>query len=238
MIARLLDLFWPRRCEICGAPADRPRRHICSDCLNRLPFVPTDGCCSRCGRAAEGLDGEYVCSDCRAVKPSFDRASSALNFDGEARDLLLGYKFKGNLWLRDDFVDWLEAMARVRFRVGEIDLVVPMPSTGWHRLDRGFNQCVYLAKELAKRLGRPYAGNVLRRKGNPARQSSLHEDERRENVVGTFAVRRPEQVKARTILVVDDIMTTGATLSECAAELKRAGTRRVWCVTLARSLRT
>ena len=238
MFGRILDLVWPRRCAVCGLPSDRPRRHVCSECLNRLQFVPTDGCCARCGRAAEGLDGEFLCSDCRAERPSFDRAASVLGFIGEARELVNAYKFRNGLWLRDDFVDWLEAVANVRFRVGEIDLVVPMPSTVLHRLDRGYNQCAYLASALAKRLGRPYAGSVLRRKGSPERQGTLRESERRENVVDTFEVRRPEKVKARTVLVVDDIMTTGSTLSECSAELKRAGAARVWCVTLARSFRS
>ena len=147
------------------------------------------------------------------------------------------FKFRRHLWLRNDLVDWLEAAVRVRFKVGEIDLVVPMPSTLFHRLDRGYNHCVYLARPLARRLGKPCACRVLRRTGNPERQGALAEEDRRTNVIGTFAVRKPELVSGRTVLVVDDIMTTGSTLSECAAELKRSGAVRVWCVTLARSLR-
>ena len=200
--------------------------------------MPTDGCCRRCGRAAEKLKGDFLCEDCRAEKPAFDRAASALQFDGEARELVNAYKFRQALWLRDDFVDWLEAASRARFNVGEIDVVLPMPSTFLHRFDRGYNQCAYLAKALAKRLERPCAEGVVVRRGSPETQGKLSEEARRENVVGTFAVRRPEQVRRRTVLVVDDIMTTGSTLSECAAELKRAGAVRVWCVTLARSLRT
>ena len=78
----------------------------------------------------------------------------------------------------------------------------------------------------------------MRRRGSPRRQSGLSEDDRRANAVGSFSVMRPSRVVGRTVLVVDDIMTTGATLSECAAELKRAGASRVWGLTLARSLRT
>ena len=234
----VLDFVWPRRCEICGKPVDRPGRHVCADCLNRLPFTPTDGCCRRCGRAAERLDGEFLCRDCREVRPSFDRAASAVTFDGEARELVNGFKFRYRLWLRTDFVDWLEAVARVRFRVDEIDLVVPMPSTRWHRFDRGYNPCDWLGAALAKRLGRPYERRALKRVGAPKRQGGLSEDERRTNVLGTFAVRKPAAVAGKTVLVVDDIMTTGSTLSACAAELKRSGVCRVWCVTLARSFRT
>ena len=239
VIESILDFVWPRRCEICGKTADRPGRHVCADCLNRLPFVPTDGCCRRCGRAAEKLDGEFLCEDCRVHRPSFDRTASALSFEGEARELVNGFKFdRRKLWLRTDFADWLEAVARVRFNVDEVDVVVPMPSTWLHRLDRGYNQCDYLASVLAKRLDKPYVRQALRRVGMPKKQGVLSEEERRTNVLGTFSVRRPETVCGKTVLVVDDIMTTGSTLSACAAELKRAGAVRVWCVTLARSFRT
>ena len=238
LLAEILDFIWPRTCEACGRPVDRPGRHFCSDCLNRLPFTPTDGCCRRCGRAAEKLDGEFLCEDCRVFRPSFDRAASALSFEGDARKAMNAFKFRNHLWLRDDLVDWMEAVARARFKVGEIDVIVAMPSTFWHRLDRGYNQCVYLARALAKRLGKPYVSFVLRRKGRPKRQGGLSEEERRTNVIGTFGVLRPRAIAGKTVMVVDDIMTTGSTLSECAAELKSAGAFRVWCVTLARSHRS
>lgn len=153
------------------------------------------------------------------------------------------FKFRNHLWLRDDLVDWLEATVRTRFKVAEVDVIVPMPSTFWHRIDRGYNQCAYLARALAKRLCKPLDARAMRRVGSPRRQAGLAEEDRRENVVGTFACRRgfssfPPSGRPATVLVVDDVMTTGSTLSECACELKRAGAGRVWCVTLARSLRT
>lgn len=236
-------MVWPRPCEVCGRPSDRPGRHVCADCLNRMPFMPADGCCRRCGRDAPGLDGEFLCEECRERRPRFDRAASVLRFEGEAREMVNAFKFRNHLWLRADFADWLEATARTRFRVGEVDVVMPMPSTALHRLDRGYNQCEYLARALARRLGLPFDARTLRRVGSPKRQGGLTEEERRANVVGTFACRRrvaaPRSADASpTVLVVDDIMTTGSTLSECAATLKAAGAGRVWCIALARSLRT
>ena len=101
----------------------------------------------------------------------------------------------------------------------------------------GFNQCGYLAAELAKRIDRRCAARRLVRIGSPARQGGLDEDARRENVRGTFAAPDPAGVCGRTVLLVDDIMTTGATFSEAAATLKAAGAARVWCLALARSVR-
>lgn len=203
--------------------------------------MPTDGCCRRCGRDAEKLGGEFLCEDCRVHRPCFDRAASALRLEGEAREMVNSFKFRDHLWMRDDFVDWLEAVVRTRFLFSDIGVVAPMPSTFLHRVDRGYNPCDYLARALARRMGKPYDPRMLRRVGSPRRQGGLSEEERRRNVVGTFRCVRGFQSAAEggeTVLVVDDIMTTGSTLSECARELKRAGAARVWCVTLARSLRS
>lgn len=201
----------------------------------RLPFIPVDGCCRRCGFDVHRLDGEFLCEDCRIHRPAYDRAASVLRFEGDAKKLLVGFKFKGNLWLRDDFADWLEAAARSRFRTDEIDFIVPVPMKFFRKIDRGYNQCDVLASALAGRLGKPAAIGALKRSGSPKRQSSLSEDERRENVKDTFAVRSPSSVAGRTVMVVDDVMTTGSTLSECARVLKAAGAARVWCLALTHS---
>jgi ComF family protein len=211
---RLLDVVWPRNCEVCGRPVDRPSRYICAECLNRIPFVRPE-------------DGIYEILD----------VASAVRFECETRQMILGYKFERHLWLRDDFVDWMEAAANSRFDVSAVDLVIPMPTTVLHRMDRGYNPCELLASELAKRISR-VCRTIVVRKGNFKRQGSLTEEERMENVKGTFEVRSPEFVRGRTALVVDDIMTTGATLGECASTLKQAGASRVWSVTLARSVRS
>ncbi len=203
----------------------------------RVPFVSTTGICRVCGQAAEGISTDYVCVDCEGpCRPAFDRAVSAVRFEDKAREMVLGFKFRERLWLRDDFVDWLEAAARAHYALDAVDLVLPMPLTLYHQLDRGYNQSDYLASALATRLGRRYRTDLLKRVGNPARQSELNEADRRKNVLGTFAVKKPAFVRGRTILVVDDVMTTGSTLSECAKTLKAAGATRVWCLTLARSV--
>lgn len=209
----------------------------------RLPFAPTDGLCRKCGRDAPGLNGEFLCSDCTdLLKPAFDRAGSALRFEGEARELVNAFKFCGALYLRRDFADFLEAATRSRFRIGEIAFVVPMPSSLINRFYRGYNQCRYLADALSERIGVRTVPGALRRVGNFRKQATLRAEERRQNVKGTFAVTRngaralAAAGKGKAVLVVDDIMTTGSTLSECARTLKAAGAGKVWCVTLARTV--
>jgi len=204
----------------------------------RLPFAEQEGACRICGRPVAVPGPELLCDDCRGPnRPHFDRAASALPFDGAARRMLLDYKFNRHLWLRDDFVEWLEASARARFDVSAVDCVIPVPTTLWHRLDRGYSPVDCLAGPLARRLDRKYLSHALFRCGRPLRQSALDEQERRENVRNTFGIRRPAAFRGRTVLLVDDILTTGATLSECARMLKESGVWRVWCVTLARAVR-
>ena len=134
--------------------------------------MPVNGCCRRCGRDAIGLDGEFLCEDCREYRPEFDRAASAVRFESEARDLISAFKFNGKLWLRDDLVDWLEGVLRARFCLGDIDIVLPMPSTVFHCWNRGYNQCVMLARPLARRIGRPCGRFVMRRRGHPRRHGA------------------------------------------------------------------
>lgn len=204
----------------------------------RIPFTPTSGLCRKCGRDAAVFNGEYLCEDCVEHKPHFDRVVSAMRFDGEARELINAYKFRELFTIRADFVDILEAAVRARFKIGEIDCIVPMPSTLYHRFMRGYNQCADLARPLAKRLGKPCRG-LLRRVGSPKTQGGLSEEDRRKNIIGTFDKswfhRSLEGLD--TVLLIDDIMTTGSTLSEAALTLKRLGVRRVWGATLARSVR-
>lgn len=243
MPVRILDFIWPRKCAVCSGASDRPGRYICSGCLMRLPFTPLDGLCRRCGRDAPGLDGDFLCSQCSSrPHPGFDRAGGVFRFDGELREMVNAYKFRASLHLRNDFVDFLEAFVRVRFRADRVSCVLPMPSSMSNRFWRGYNQCRYLADGLAGRLGVPCLGGVVRRTGVFRRQSELPGRERRGNVAGTFAVTGYGRKKLEAlpeggaVLLVDDIMTTGSTLSECAGTLKKAGAETVWCVTLARSV--
>ena len=238
-LVEVADAVWPRSCEICSRPVDRDGRHICSECLMRIPFVKPDGCCRVCGREVEGQPFEFLCNECIGPNaPLFDRAASAVRFEDAIRTMVLDYKFNGHLWLKEDFTDWMEAALRARFDVNAVDMVVPMPLSLEHRIDRGYNQCTYLAEGLAGRIGRDFVSGVLASKGGRLRQSGLGEEARRENARDKFYVRDSSLVEGRTVLVVDDIMTTGATLSDCARALKASGAWRVWCVTLAKSIRT
>ena len=233
---RLLDLVYPRLCPLCDAVSDRPGRLICWRCFARLPLhTVDDALCRRCGLAPEGrVDESFLCEACRRAPPAFDLARAAAPFRGGIRALLHAFKYNGATWLRADLTDFIEGALRTYYDPRLIDLVLPVPLHAGRLRRRGYNQSALLAGALARRLGLATAPAVLQRSRATPTQTRLSAPARRQNVLGAFRVAHPEWVRGRTLLVVDDVMTTGATLHEAARSLKRAGAWRVWALAVAR----
>jgi ComF family protein len=220
-----LDLVFPRRCAVCGAYGP----FVCEQCEAELE--PAAG--PRCPRCwAPGADGEQ-CLACQASPPAFDGLRAAFVYKGAARELVLALKFKDMSVVADTMGELLAVAAR-RSEINA-DKVVPVPLSGRRQRTRGYNQAELLAKALAHELGLPLTGGALRRTRNtPAQAKSADAEARQRNVEGAFACRRPEAIAGRRVLLVDDVTTTGATLSACAAALKEGGAASVWALAFAR----
>ncbi len=235
----MADICWPRACAVpeCGRPVDRPGRHVCSRCYANLPWLEGGGACRICGRTIPSeAPHDFVCDSCREIRPAFEFARAAVRYADPAAKLVKDFKFRGALWLREDLVDLLEAAVRAKLDFAAIDLVVPVPLHAMRRISRGYNQSALLASTLAARLNRRFDDSAMRRRWDTEHQTRLpNKEDRAKNIRGAFVVRRPENVRGRTVLIVDDVMTTGGTLSECAKPLIAAGAARVWCATVARA---
>jgi len=230
----VLDLFFPRHCAGCGGAVDRARGMICWDCFRRIE-LRLAGLCQCCGLQVAGrVSHAFTCSACRSDPPAFDQARAAGHFGGVLRELLHQFKYGQATWLDTDLTDLLHGCVTAHFAADAVDVVLPVPLHRQKQRDRGYNQAALLAAALATRLDRPYAGDVLVRTRATPTQTRLHVEQRRRNVRQAFAVRGSEWVRGRTVLLIDDVMTTGATLNEAAATLKRAGAWRVWAATVAR----
>jgi ComF family protein len=187
--------------------------------------------------AAESVDS--LCGSCRLAEQEFDMARSYGLYTGNLRKAILHLKFHG----REHLANRLGALlARAFEALPEPDsaIVAPVPLHPSRRRQRGFNQAELLARSLVRNLRREERGlqlvvNLLRRVRATLPQVGLSASARRENVRGVFSVSRPERIRNRTVVLVDDVMTTGATLSACAAALKRAGASRVLALSLARA---
>ncbi len=230
----LLDLVYPRRCVTCGAPASEGFRAICWDCMADESYI-TDPYCSICGDPVAGeVHHAYVCSWCRKRAPAFRRARSAVRLRGPVRDALHVLKYERGVETVHDLVMLLEGCVRTHFGDVFFDAIAPIPLHAARRRARTFNQSALLAASLAARVGVPYEPRLLRRVRWTGTQTELKVDARRRNVAGAFCALRPTWVEGRTLLLVDDVMTTGATVNECARVLMAAGAVDVYVATVAR----
>jgi len=176
------------------------------------------------------LDETGRCPLCVEGSRGFDAAYSYGSYEGPLRDLVHLFKYRRIRSLEKPLGRML-CLALPREE--QADLIVPVPMHWWRKWNRGFNQADLLARMVARRTGIP-AKSVLQRGRRTAAQAGLTLAQRRENLTGVFHVRGRNRVEGRRVLLVDDVFTTGATASACAAALKRAGARSVVLLTLAR----
>lgn len=212
------------------------RAPVCEDCWMQVRASAPANACVRCGiavfnPAALGPDG--CCEPCRLKPPSYDRSLSFSSYDGELRRLIHLFKYDGMRPLAKRLGD---RVAELRPRFGEIDLALAAPLHWQRRRERGFNQAALLARRAADAWGCRFHPRALRRVRATPSQAGLSRAERLANVRGAFRVRDRAAVEGRRIALIDDVMTTGATLDACARALKRAGAKTVIAVTLARAL--
>ena len=231
-----VDLVLPPACLACDAPVVQPGA-LCPDCWGRIAFIGRP-CCARCGLpfAIEAAEGA-ICGACTRAPPAYARARAAFRYEGVGRELILSFKMADRSWLAPRLAGWLQRAAAPL--LAEADLVVPVPLHRWRLLARRFNQAAVLAGLAAREAEAALVPDLLVRTRRTPPQTRLSGAERRRNVRGAFRVRRGRErlVTGRSVLLVDDVLTTGATANACARVLRKAGAARVDVATLARAVR-
>jgi ComF family protein len=224
-IWRLLDWIYPPFCCNCNQIG----YEICPDCWDSILLLKHAHVCRLCGkRITKGV----LCSDCKHQPPAFDQLRAWAEYQGAARQIAMHIKFHS----RRGLIPYLiQPIAQAIRDWGiHIDIVVPVPLANGRLKERGFNQSDLLARPVAGHLGLSYTSDALVRIRETHSQVGLTANERHQNILGAFQAD-PEIFRDRNILIIDDIATTGATLSECAATLKQAGASKVYCFTVART---
>ena len=232
-LLELLRFFLPLECPVCGGqPFDGSPNMFCKDCLQKIEFL-TPPVCPMCGCEYNGLLD--VCPLClQSGKRPWDGALSVFRMNGLVKELLHNYKYHKQPELAALLGEL--CLLSLRNNMPHIDCIVPVP-LHWRRfLQRGFNQSEELSKRLGQGLGIPVV-NALRRKKYTKQQAKLGKEARISNLSGAFSINHSTFVEKRAILLVDDVMTTGATLSAAARALKRAGAAKVYVFTVARRQR-
>ncbi len=234
-LAGVAHLVYPATCAVCGAEAPLDRPNLCESCHASL----TNDASPLCPRCAASV-GPFVhledgCTHCRDETFHFERVVRLGAYDGVLRDAILRMKHVRGEMLAEILGELWARQLGIAFQAVQADAVVPVPLHWRRRLTRGYNQSAALARQVATGLKIPYRSWWLRRVRNTPHQTTLTPTERRDNLRAAFQATPWAKVRSRTILLVDDVLTTGITASEAARALRVAGAARVVVAVLARA---
>lgn len=238
---RAVDLLFPPACALCErlvleareGPGDVERPLLCTACREAFHYR-TPRVCPQCAAPLAPLSRRPNCPECRKRKLPFAGALALGEYRGRLREAVLRTKKSAHESLTMQLGEHLANCVAQQSWAEEVDLVMPLPSHWWRRWSRGTSGPELLAMALARRLQRPLETRLLRCVRRTRKQGMLKPREREQNVRGAFEAPRPHQVARQRILLVDDVMTTGATLREAAQTLRRAGAKCVFVAVLAR----
>ena len=223
---KVLDLLFPPKCAGCGKWGER----YCAACLKKSVLIPAP-ICQICGDPLPD-GGEVICVRCRTQQVAYTAVRSWAVFEEPLQSAIHQLKYRQDRGLGEVLA--LPMIDIIKKYMWDIDLVIPVPLDDARRKERGYNQAALLARPISWETGIPYKKGILNRIKVTRQQVGLNITERRENMSGAFQADR-DQVSGKRMLVVDDVITTGATLNACAHALISAGAERVFGLTLARS---
>lgn len=231
--AKLLNIVLPPICGICKEFVNEENT-LCPTCFKQMNFI-TKPYCKICGRPFEfAVSDDCVCSQCLMEQPLFSKARSVLVYNDASKKLILPFK-------NGDRLDLAPLLAKMMQRsatdmINETDIIIPVPLHRWRLFKRKYNQSAILAQKLAKIFCKEYSPDALKRIRASPSQGHLTAKERRKNVVNAFHVKRPEKVYQKSVLLIDDVLTTGATANECAKVLLKSGASQVFLLTIASTM--
>lgn len=230
-----LNFVYPPVCQLCGQErAGAGEGYVGSECWAAVRFV-TAPYCDRCGLPYDGdMVHPFHCGNCAEVEFGFRFARSAVTANAMMLDVIHRYKYNRALWFEPFLGDLLARQAKPALAGEPWDLIVPVPLHPLKIRQREFNQAERLARCLGRALGLPVNGRVVRRVQYTETQTRLSRSQRAANVGGAFAPRPGKDLHGQKVILVDDVMTTGATTSACARALRKAGAGDVCVWTVAR----
>jgi ComF family protein len=230
-----LDLALPPRCIGCGERIDASGL-ACAACWTKLTFIAPPYCAT-CGAPFDfAIEGIHRCAACYAQPPAYDRARAAVIYDEGSKGLVLGFKHGDRLHAAPAFGAWVARAGADLLE--DADLIAPVPLHRWRLLKRRYNQAALIAEHAGKRTGVTHLPDLIERHRATPSQGDLGPAARTRNVAGAFRLnpRHADRVKGSHIVLVDDVLTTGATVGACARVLRRGGAARIDVLTLARAV--
>ena len=230
-----LNILFPPRCATCGVACEAPHT-LCPACWGKLHFI-TNPQCSCCGHPfGVAVQDDMLCGACLRELPLYAKARAPLHYDEHSKNHVLGLKFYDRTDALPLFAEWMKSFGSACLEGA--DLLVPVPLHRFRLWRRRYNQAALLAYGLSKITSIPVIPDALLRVKHTTPQSDLTRLQRLENVIGAFRVNEKyaARISGSVIVLIDDVMTTGATLKECTKKLLKAGAKEVRVLTLARTV--
>jgi competence protein ComFC len=234
LLQSAVSLLYPPLCTICGKSI-RAGAYLCDQCETKAVRIVAPFC-EKCSEPFEGaITGVFTCANCAHRRIYFDAAVAAYRGRGIVREVIHEFKYGRQIQLRYLVASWLHAaLDDGRLFGRQFDLIIPVPLHPTRQRERGFNQATLLAELLGAQTSIPVKP-LLERTRYTTTQTALDRSERMENLHNAFRLRKNADVRGLCVLLVDDVLTTGSTLNECARVLKRAGAFSVHAATAARA---
>ena len=231
MIKRIIDFFYPRKCMFCGEAIPTGDDFFCKKCYYKLPRIDESRCLI-CGREIYEGPGYKICPTCKKHKIWFDANYPSFLYDSVMEEAVKKYKFAGKMWYFKQFSRFM--YKTIKDNKLTADYIVYPPINKKTFYERGFNQSELIAEELSKMTGINIIKKCILKTKDNEKQSLMTGAKRFENVRGVFAIdsKYENLIKDKRILIIDDVLTTGSTMSECARMLKKSGAKSVICATL------
>lgn len=232
LIKGIFDLVLPRECVVCSSVIkDSQNGFVCSECFSKIKIIEPPFC-KGCGRpfiSRETLkySPEHLCARCREKAFSFHCARAVGVYEGTLKKLIHAYKFRKKRALGEYLSKIMIENLGDKFEQIDFDTIIPVPLHKQRLRTREFDQSFLLAMKIGKHLNIPVLSDSLIRYRSTKPQLELKVKERLKNVKGAFRVREGEKIKGKSILLIDDVFTTGATINECSKILKKEGASRV-----------
>jgi competence protein ComFC len=236
-VSALLDLIYPRYCLICYKSLNNTnKKALCSECADKIEFINQDTACPKCGvDLGPYVESETLCQECFHHPPRFKRAFAVARYEGIMRELIHKFKYAKEKILLDELANLLiKLWLKINTSLPAIDIIIPAPLYHKKLKERGFNQSELLAECLHKTTGIPLEINNAIKIKITSDQAGLDSVNRRKNLIDAFEVSHPQIIKDKNILLIDDVLTTGATASEIARTLKKYSAKNVYVLVLAR----
>ncbi len=236
ILSGFLDILYPRHCFACNKSLhEEQSNYICESCMETIETTEVERC-SRCGiKSGPGITfSGKGCPECKNTNFKFEKSFFVSDNTEPVRTLIHQFKYKKQVCLATPLGSILANLLHQK-DFGKIDFIVPVPLHWKKKQERSFSQSELMAKKICKELSIPISKNNLHRTKNTLSQTQLSRIQRQENVKGAFKVKIPEEFHLKNILLVDDVLTTGMTASECAKSLENAGANKIFFIALARS---